>query len=611
MNSHDKQEILGYIEKFSGIFNDMMGEVTERIVKQQIHADLNPFQEDLSSRVAEFNTKVHVDPKKFVEQQLEFLEKQQQLWQNASRAMLGEQFVPIVSSAGDDKRFQDGDWDGNPAFAYIKQAYLLNAEYMNKLVDALDFEDKKIKEQVRFYTRQFINSLAPTNYVLTNPEVCREILATQGENLARGIDNFMRDLKNSPNEAFKITQVDIDAFTLGENLATTKGKVVFQNALIQLLQYEPKQPEVYQRPLLFFPPFINKYYILDLDQQKSMVQWLLEQGYTVFMVSWVNPDEQHRDITFSDYLFKGVIESLDAVESITGAKDINTVGYCIGGTLLAMAQAYLTAKGEKRIHSMSLFTTLLDFSEPGEVGNYVSRQLLPMVEQSIASKGYFDGRILALSFSLLRENNLFWSFFIDNYLKGKDPTPFDILYWNSDSTNVPGKAFLYYLNNMYLENNLVKPGAINVAGIPIDITEIDIPTYCLTAQADHIVLWQSAYKGAKKIGSNVSSKKPSDILRFVMTESGHVAGVVNPPSKGKYPYWVNENLPETHEQWLAGAQQQAGSWWSDWHQWLQTKSGEKVKAMPELGNKQYPPRGDAPGSYVRRRLEASEAKNAD
>lgn len=601
MNSHDKQEILAYLEKFGGIFNEMMGEVTERILKQQIHADLNPFNEELMKNAAQLNAKVNVDPRKFVEQQIEFMEKQQQLWQNASRAMLGEQFVPIVSSDGDDKRFKDGDWDGNPAFAYIKQAYLLNAEYMNKLVDVLDFEDKKIKEQVKFYTRQFINSLSPTNYVLTNPEVCREILTTQGENLAKGVDNFMRDLKNSPNEAFKITQVDIGAFCLGENLATAKGQVIFQNELIQLLQYVPTQTQVFAKPLLFFPPFINKYYILDLDQQKSMVKWLVDQGYTVFMVSWVNPDETHSDITFDDYVFKGVLASLDAVQSITEQSSINAVGYCVGGTLLAMAQAYLTAIGDKRINSLSLFTTLLDFSEPGEVGNYVSKQMLPIVEQSIAAKGYFDGRILALSFSLLRENNLFWSFFIENYLKGKDPTPFDILYWNSDSTNVPGKAFLYYLHNMYMENNLVKPNVLSVAETPIDISKINVPTYCLTAQADHIVLWQSAYKGAQNLGCFSAEHQ----FRFVMTESGHVAGVINPPAKGKYPYWVNDDLPETHEQWLAGAKQHAGSWWNDWNAWLQSRSGDKIDSISTLGNKDYPPSEDAPGSYVRRRLEIS------
>ncbi|WP_086931042.1 PHA/PHB synthase family protein [Agarilytica rhodophyticola] len=592
MNQEEKHQVLDYIDKFSTVFNSMMQEVTKRIVNQQNATDLDRYlNTDFDPQ--ELASKVQVNPKKFVEQQLAFMEKQQQLWQNASKAFMGEEFAPVISEPKGDKRFGDDDWQGNPGFNYLKQAYLLNAEYMHQLVDVLEFEDKKVEQQVRFYTRQFINSLSPSNYVLTNPEVCREILTTQGENLAKGIDNFMHDLERSPNEAFKITQVAEDAFQLGEQLAYTPGDVVFENHLIQLIQYKATTSKVFEVPLLIVPPFINKYYILDLDEKKSLVKWLVDQGYTVFMISWVNPDDSYRSLPFDDYINKGVIAALDAVQDISKSKTVNATGYCVGGTVLAMTQAYLAAKNDKRIHSLTFFTTLLDFSEPGEVGNYISEHTLPMLEQTIESKGYFDGRILALSFSMLRENNLFWSFFIENYLKGKDPTPFDILYWNSDSTNVPAEAFLFYLKNMYMENRLVEAGGITINDTPIDLSKIDTSCYCLAAQADHIVLWQSAFQGAKKL--------PED-TRFVMTESGHVAGVINPIDKGKYPHWINDSLPETPEEWLEKATRVKGSWWGDWHAWLSARSGDKRKAR-SIGNRKYSALEDAPGQYVKRRLD--------
>jgi len=596
MNQEEKHQILGYIDKFSGVFNDMMQEVTRRIVSNQsssatgplIRSDFKP--DDLASSV-------RLDPQKFLDQQMMFLEKQQQLWQNASKAFLGHEFDPVIQEHKGDKRFGDSDWEGNPAFNYIKQAYLLNAEYMNQLIDTMEFEDKGVEEQVRFYTRQLINSMAPSNYVLTNPEVCREILSSQGENLAKGIDNFMCDLERSPNEAFKITQVRQDAFELGKDLASTPGKVVFQNSLIQLIQYSPGTEEVFEVPMLIIPPFINKYYILDLNDNKSLVAWLVDQGYTVFIVSWVNPDGTFRDMPFDDYINQGVLAAIDAVGDISDVKEVNLAGYCVGGTVLGMTQAYLANRGDNRIKSLSFFTTLFDFSEPGEVGTYLSKQLIPLVEQSVNNYGYLDGRILGLSFSLLRENNLFWSFFIEHYLKGKDPMPFDILYWNSDSTNVPAKAFMHYLTLMYLENRLIEKGAVSVNDVPLDLKDIKVPSYCLAAQADHIVLWQSAYKSAKNLGGDV---------RFVLTESGHVAGVVNPVNKGKYPHWINTDLSQGPAEWFAEADQVTGSWWNDWHQWLKGYSGGLVSAREVGKKKRFSAIEDAPGSYVRRRLDIAQ-----
>lgn len=588
--SYEKQlEVMQYLEKFSGVFNDMMSEVVQRIMRSQFDTEIMPSAQQEAPDLRETIPSVRIDPQQFVQQQLEFLNKQQLLWQNAARSMLGQTVEPIVSEEKDDKRFADGDWQGNPVFSYIKQAYLLNAEYMHKLVDALQFDDKKVEEQVRFYTRQFINSMAPSNYIFTNPEVFREILESEGKNLAKGIDNFIRDLENSPNEAFKITQVKLDAFTLGKDLAYTPGEVVYQNRLIQLIQYAPSTTEVYKLPLLIIPPFINKYYILDLDAKKSLVRWLVAQGFTVFMISWINPGDSLGDLTFDDYLEEGVKAGLDEVQNITDQSKINVTGYCVGGTLLGMAQSWLLNKNDKRINSLSFLTTLFDFSEPGEVGNYISEQMYPLIEQTVKAKGYFDGRILGLSFSLLRENNLFWSFFIENYLKGKDPTPFDILYWNSDSTNIPGEAYLFYLRNMYLENRLKVPQGVTAGGVALDLSKIKTPSYFLAAMADHIVLWPAAYRSAMCLGG----KK-----RFVLTESGHVAGVVNPVDKGKYPHWVNDTLPESHSQWLAGARQAKGSWWSDWRDWLIPLSGELIKP-PAMGKAIE----KAPGSYVKIRLE--------
>ncbi len=342
------------------------------------------------------------------------------------------------------------------------------------------------------------------------------------------------------------------------------------------------------------PAFINKFYILDLGKKKSMAAWLVDQGYTVFMMSWVNPDDSLRDFPFDDYLNQGTIKAIDVVEEITGQNKINAVGYCVGGTVLGITQSYLAAKDDERINSLTFFTTMFDFSEPGEVGTYLTKQMLPIVEQSVHTNGYLDGRILGLGFSLLRENNLFWSFFIENYLKGKDPMPFDILYWNSDSTNVPARAFLFYLDNMYLNNKLIEQGQVVVNDVPVDLKNVTVPTYCLAAQADHIVLWQAAYKSAQALGGET---------RFVLTESGHVAGVINPESKGKYGHWTNDESPQTPTDWLAGAVQQDGSWWSDWKGWLKGKSGDMVKARKVGNKKKYPALEEAPGTYVKRRLD--------
>lgn len=595
MDQREKNKILGYLNDSSTLFNEMVQEVTQRILCSQIPAEFDPFRAN-SQGLESINPGVKLNLRKFLHNQFELLEQQQKLWQNAAKAMMGEQLQPLVKEAEGDRRFADDDWQTNPALNYVKQAYLLNAEFMNQMVEAFEFEDKKLTEQVRFYTRQLVSSMAPTNYIFTNPEACREILASEGRSIAKGIDNFIRDLKHSPAEAFKVNQVDIGAFALGVDLATTPGKVVFKNSLMELIQYAPATEQVHKTPLVIVPPFINKYYILDLNEKKSLVKWLVAQGFCVFMVSWANPHQELQSTEFEDYVFDAVIAALDVIEDITGEPQCHAAGYCVGGTLLGIAQAYLLSKNEKRIKSLSLLTTLFDFSEPGEVGNFLNARMLPLLEQHVHAKGYLDGRILALGFSLLRENNLFWSFFIENYLKGKDPVPFDILYWNSDSTNIPARAYLYYLQNLYVHNSLAS-GQLTMRGVKIDLSVIETPTYCLAAVADHIVLWQAAYRSAGLLGGSV---------RFVLTESGHVAGVVNPPSKNKYSHWLNPEVCASPETWLAGATLAEGSWWCDWEQWLAGHDDRQVQAYA-VGSKSFPATVAAPGDYVKRRLELFEA----
>lgn len=594
MNQQERMQVLGYIEKYSAEFSRLTADVMNRVLTNTMSSGGDEPPAGLSMPE---QGSVRINPEQFLSQQMAFMQQQQQLWQSASQAFMGGDVETVIKPEQGDKRFADPDWDGNPVFNYIKQAYLLNAQYMNKLVDSMEFDDPKLAEQVRFYTRQYVSSVAPTNFLLTNPEVCKEILQTEGENLARGMDNFMRDLEQSPTEALKITQVKNDAFVLGDDLANTEGGVVFKNDLIELIQYTPTKEQVYSIPLLILPPFINKYYILDLGQKKSLVKWLVDQGFTVFMVSWVNPSKQHAAYGFDEYVEQGAIAALDAVCGITKSDKVNVAGYCVGGTLLGIAQSVLKARGDERINTCTFLTTLFDFSEPGEVGNYLTEDSFKVIEKSVNTKGYFDGRVLALSFSLLRENNLFWTFFVDNYLKGKDPMPFDILYWNSDSTNVPAEVYIYYLRNMYLDNQLKQVGALTICGTPIDLTEVGVPSYCLAAQADHIVLWQSAYDSAQILAKNEQAD-----VRFVLTESGHVAGVVNPADRGKYPHWVNDTLAADAETWMAGAKQQEGSWWGDWQMWLADRAGEQCKPL-KVGTKKFPVLDAAPGDYVKVRLD--------
>lgn len=589
----NEQQVLGYIEQYANIFNSVAQDIVQRANTGDKQS--SPLLGDLQKLQSLLSGETKVDATKLFNQQVVYMQKQSELWQRASKALMGEQVDPSEGTGKKkDRRFSHSDWDENPVFNYIKESYLINSEMLTNMMGAIEFANPKEAEQAKFFTRQYVNSLSPTNFVMTNPEVCEEILKTQGQSLLKGMNAYLEDLEKSPLEALKMRQSDSDSFELGVNLAHTPGKVIFRNELMELIHYEPRTKTTHPVPVLVTPPFINKYYVMDLEEKKSLAGGLLDSGYSVFMISWVNPDASLAHNDFFDYMKKGPIAAIDVVKEVTGKDKVNLTGFCVGGTLSAVTTAYLKAKGDDSVNSLTLLTTLLDFSQPGEVANYFSEDMLGMIEQNADIKGVFDGRIIAMSFSLLRENSLFWSFFVNNYLKGKDPAPFDILYWNSDSTNIPADCFKQYLHLTYWENKLCQGGAVEVDGVLIDFANIDVPTYFLTTVADHIVLWQGAYEGTKLVSGD---------SRFVLGGSGHIAGVINPTKGGKYPHWTNDELPETPEQWMEGATEQAGSWWVDWHNWLKPQSGRRIKPPMPGDNENLPPLCDAPGEYVRKILE--------
>jgi polyhydroxyalkanoate synthase len=527
------------------------------------------------------------NPAAIVDAQFQLWRDAMSLWEATARRMMGGGAEPVVTPRPGDKRFRDKDWQDNQVFDFIKQSYLLTAKWLQSTVDAVEMDDPETKKRVEFYTKQFADAIAPTNFILTNPEVLRATLHSNGDNLVRGLDNLLEDLDRGDGE-LSIRQ-SADAFTLGKNIALTPGKVIFRNEMLELLQYEPTTAEVYERPLLVFPPWINKFYILDLRPENSFIKWLTAEGYTVFVASWVNPDKRLALKTFEDYMREGIFAALDAVEQATGVKDPNIVGYCIGGTLLASTLAFMAAKGDERIHSATFWAAQVDFSEAGDLTVFVDEaQLEALHQQMEASGGVLEGKKMATTFNMLRANDLIWSFVINNYMLGKQPLPFDLLYWNSDTTRMPEKMHLFYLRECYKNNALAK-GEMVLGGQKLDLTKVNIPVYLQSAREDHIAPFRSVYKATKLF------KGP---VRFILAGSGHIAGVINPPAAKKYQYWTNDALPEKVEEWQAGAKEHPGSWWPDWNAWLSKLSGPKVPAR-KPGDGKLPTLGDAPGSYVK------------
>jgi len=532
-------------------------------------------------------------PGQLMRAQLGFWQDYMTLWQNTTRRIMGMDSVPVIEADPKDKRFRDEAWQQNEVFDFIKQSYLLSARYVQDVVRQADGLDPKTAQKVDFYSRQFVDAMSPSNFLLTNPEVLRRTAETGGENLLRGLNNLLGDLERGKGK-LSIKMTDANAFKLGENIAVSPGKVVYQNALMQLIQYTPSTESVLKRPLLILPPWINKFYILDLRPRNSLVRYLVSQGHTVFMVSWVNPDEHLSDAGFEDYMVNGVFAALDAIEAATGEADVNAIGYCLGGTLLATTLAWMARRGDDgvkvgRIKSATFFVTMLDFAEAGELGVFIDEEQLSALEEKMQSRGFLEGGDMATTFNMLRANDLIWSFVVNNYLMGNEPFPFDLLYWNSDATRMPARMHSFYLRNMYQDNLLAKPDGLELNGVQIDLGRIRVPAYFLSTREDHIAPWRSTYRGAKLLGGK---------NRFVLAASGHIAGVVNPPDGGKYNHWVNDRLPDDPAAWLEGATEMAGSWWPDWNRWATAQAPERVASrVPGAGKLKVIE--DAPGGYVK------------
>ena len=514
------------------------------------------------------------------------------LWQGSMLRMLGAPAEPVAVPKDGDKRFKHEDWQEHFLFDYVKQSYLIAARWMHDQVAKVEGLDDHTKKKVDFFTRQYIDALAPSNFALTNPEVFRETVATGGQNLVKGLHNLLDDIERGGGQ-LKISMTDAKAFELGVNIAPTPGKVVFQNELMQLIQYEPSTKKTWKRPLLIIPPWINKYYILDLREKNSFIRWAVAEGLTVFVISWVNPDETLSHKTFEDYMTEGSLAALDAVEKATGEADVNAIGYCLGGTLLAATLGYLAAKKEKRIASATFMTALVDFTAAGELEVFIDEGQVASLERKMNERGYLEGSEMATTFNMLRANDLIWSFVINNYLLGRDPFPFDLLHWNCDSTRMPAAMHSYYLRNMYMKNALREPGALTLAGVPMDVTQVATPTYCVAAIEDHIAPWKTTYETTQILRGK---------SRFVLSGSGHIAGMINPPAANKYGFWTNDRVPDTADAWFAGAKQNEGSWWTDWRRWLTPFLGREVPArVPGKGRlKVIEP---APGTYARIRAD--------
>ncbi|MDA8108187.1 MAG: class I poly(R)-hydroxyalkanoic acid synthase [Betaproteobacteria bacterium] len=521
------------------------------------------------------------------------------LWQWSWLKLLGRASAPVAVPAKGDARFKDDDWTDHFVFDFVKQSYLITARHIQHAVAGVEGLPEESQKKVAFFTRQYVDALAPSNFVLTNPQVLRETLASGGQNLVRGLNNLLADIEKGGGQ-LRISMTDEAAFELGRNVAVTPGKVVYQTDLMQLIQYRPTTREVYKRPLVIIPPWINKYYILDLRESNSFIKWALDQGHTVFVVSWVNPDARLAEKGFDDYLREGALAALDAVERATGERRVNFIGYCLGGTLLGCALAYLAAKGEERVGCATFFVSLLDFAQPGELGVFIDEEQVRNLEKKMNERGYLEGSEMATTFNLLRANDLIWSFVINNYLLGKDPFPFDLLYWNSDSTRMPARMHSFYLRNMYMKNLLGVPGGISLAGVPIDLAKVTLPAYFVSAVEDHIAPWKTTYRGARYLGGPV---------RFTLAGSGHIAGIVNPPGARKYHHWTNDALPETPEAWFESATQRPGSWWLDWQAWIDAQNAGEPKVPARVpGDGALPVIEDAPGSYARLRVGARPIK---
>ena len=527
---------------------------------------------------------VAADPERFAALQRELVERQSQLWGAMLRRENGANPATVAQADTGDRRFASREWRENPYYDYARQSYLISAQTLDRMVADSALE-APAKDRLRFAVKHVIDAMCPANFAATNPEVMRQAIETKGQSITQGIANMIADARKG-----RISMTDESAFEVGRNLAVSPGAVVYENPLMQLIQYSPSTAQVAQRPLVIVPPCINKFYILDLQPENSFVRYAVGQGHTVFMVSWRNVKTDLGRLGWDDYLEQGVIEALRVARAIAGSDRVNALGFCVGGTLLGAALAVLAAKGERLAESVTWLTTMLDFSDTGQLGFFVDEANVVAREASIGGGGIFPGADLAFVFSALRANDLIWPYVVNNYLKGRTPDAFDLLYWNSDSTNLPGPMYCYYLRNTYLENKLRIPGALTNCGVPVDLGRIGLPSFVYGSREDHIVPWRSAYRSVGLLGGDT---------RFVLGASGHIAGVVNPASKNRRSYWVGTAHPDDPLAWLEQADEQPGSWWPVWSQWLSGFKGGEVAARAELGDAGHRPVEPAPGRYVK------------
>jgi len=521
-----------------------------------------------------------------------YWQQQMALWMgmlaSAGAAASGKAQEPMVTPDRGDRRFSAEGWRDNPWYSLLKQSYLLNARLLGDMVESAALDEKQ-KHKLRFFARQFIDSMSPANFAATNPEALKAAVESRGESLRAGLGNLLDDLKKG-----RIAITDETAFEVGRNVAVSKGSVVFENELFQLIQYAPLTEKVATRPLLIVPPCINKFYILDLQPENSFVRFACEQGLTVFLVSWRNPDASLSETTWDDYLESGAMKAIEIALAISGADKVNALGWCVGGTILSSALAVMRGRNDRTVASLTLLTTMLDFREPGDLGVFIDEEGVSKREQSIGGGGIYSGKELGFVFQTLRANDLIWPYVVSNYLKGKAPEAFDLLYWNADATNLPGPMYAWYLRNLYLENSLCVPDRLTMCGASVDLGKVDMPSYVLATQEDHIVPWRSAYRTTQLVGGKT---------QFVLGASGHIAGVINPASKNKRSYWTGGKLGDDPEQWLASAQAAQGSWWTHWMRWQKPQAGKSVAARTKLGNAKHKPIEPAPGRYVKARAD--------
>lgn len=548
---------------------------------------LTPDPFHVAPALNEVMNRLAAQPDRLMRAQADLFSRYMDLWQSAARRAAGEEVEPVVSPAPGDKRFNDPDWASNPMFDLMKQSYLLSSNWLNSLVAEVDGVDPATKRRVEFFTKILTDAFSPSNFLMSNPAALREAVQTQGESIVRGMENFAADLERGGGQ-LAISQTDLAKFKVGENVATAPGKVVYQNDILQLLQFDPTTETVCEIPLLIFPPWINKFYILDLRPENSMIRWLTSQGFTVFVASWVNPDRKLADKTFEDYMIEGVYDATQQVMTQCGVDKVNTVGYCIGGTLLSVALAHMAARGEKRINSATFFAAQQDFAEAGDLLLFTNEEWLRSIEQQMdQAGGFLPSQSMADTFNALRGNDLIWSFFVSNYLMGKEPRPFDLLFWNADQTRMPKALHLFYLRNFYKDNALAK-GELTIGGERLDLSKVKVPIFVQSSKEDHIAPYRSVFRGAKLFGGPVN---------FMMAGSGHIAGVINHPAANKYQHWINEQTCDSVETWQAGAKEFPGSWWPYWGEWLKARSGEQVPARDPAKGK-LKPLENAPGSFV-------------